>query len=212
MNLIAYRRVSTETQHASGLGLEAQTAAVERYASEHGHTIAQWHEDVASGAKADRQGFQLAMTALHAREADGLIVAKLDRMSRSSTQVLQILDAAKREGWALIMLDLGIDTSTPTGRYAATILGAGAQLERDMASVRTREACEARRIRLGGKLPGTRPSVPETVRVRVYELRDEGRTLKEIANLLTVEGARTAQGGQWHPSTVKHLLDKATAA
>lgn len=207
MNVIGYRRVSTDQQGESGLGLEAQTAAVEAYAAQHGHRIVAWYEDVASGSNTTRQGFQLAMDALQRREAGGLIVAKVDRMTRSLGQFAQIMDTSRRQGWELIALDLGVDTTTAAGKAMASLLAVFAQFERDMASERTKAAVERRRVRLGGTLPGTRPATSSPVRKRIAALRARGLSLREIANRLEQDGVPTAQGGTWGPRTVKWVLD-----
>lgn len=206
MNVIAYRRVSTESQGESGLGLEAQTEAVEAYCYLHGHTVVEWYEDVASGSRQDRQGFQFAMDALRDRKAGGLIVAKVDRMTRSLGQFAQIMDTSRKQGWELIALDLGVDTTTAAGKAMASLLAVFAQFERDMASERTKAAVERRRERLGGTLPGTRPGVPDTLRSRLARMRAQGMTFRAIAASLEREGVPTAQGGVWRPGTVKHIL------
>lgn len=209
MNVIAYRRVSTDKQGESGLGLEAQTAAVEAYCEQHGHTIVQWYEDVASGGRADREGFQLAMDSLRLCARDvvgGLIVAKVDRMTRSLGQFAQIMDTSRKQGWELIALDLGVDTTTAAGKAMASLLAVFAQFERDMASERTKAAIARRRENLGGTLPGTRPAVPSSLRTRLARMREQGMTFRAIAARLEAEKVPTAQGGVWRPGTVKHIL------
>lgn len=207
MNVIGYRRVSTDAQGESGLGLEAQTAAVELYADAHGHTIIDWYEDVASGSKHDREGFQHALLALHSRQAQGLIVAKVDRMTRSLGQFAQIMDTSRKQGWELIALDLGVDTTTAAGKAMASLLAVFAQFERDMASERTKAAVARRRERLGGTLPGTKPSAPPQTRALIHRLRGAGMTLRQICQRLEDDGVATAQGGKWWPGTVAWVLE-----
>lgn len=207
MNVIAYRRVSTDQQGESGLGLAAQTAAVEQYAALHGHEIVAWEQDVASGGKDDREGLERALAQLAAGEAEGLIVAKLDRLARSIAQVDRILTLSTKQGWTFAALDLSVDTATASGRMVANVLAAVAQWERETIGERTSAALQAKKARLGGTLPGTRPAVQESVRERLKAMRSRGMTLKAIADSLQADRVPTAQGGRWHASTVRHVLN-----
>lgn len=207
MDVIAYRRVSTTEQGDSGLGLEAQTEAVEQWAREHGHTIIAWLEDVASGGKRDREGIQDAMDRLQRKEADALVVAKVDRLTRSLLQFAEVVETAHRRGWQIVCLDIGMDMTTPSGKAMAGMLAVFAEFERSMVSQRTKAAVERRRVRLGGTLPGTRPATTSPVRKRIARLRARGLSLREIAARLEQDGVPTAQGGTWGPRTVKWVLE-----
>ncbi|MCA1677351.1 MAG: recombinase family protein, partial [Actinobacteria bacterium] len=81
-----------------------------------------------------------------------LVVAKLDRLSRSVQDAAGLLDRAQRHGWALVAADLGVDASTPAGEAMANVMATFGQLERRMIGQRTREALAARKaagVRLG---------------------------------------------------------------
>ncbi len=207
MKLVSYIRVSTQEQGESALGLEAQTAAIEAYANTHGHTIVESFSDVASGAKRERDGLQTAMDLCKRGQAEGLIVAKVDRLTRSLLQFAEVVEAARRQGWQIVCLDIGMDMTTPSGKAMAGMLAVFAEFERSMTSARTKAAVERRRVRLGGTLPGTRPAVQESVRERLKAMRGKGMTLKAIADSLQAERVPTAQGGLWHASTVRHVLN-----
>jgi DNA invertase Pin-like site-specific DNA recombinase len=145
-----------------------------------------------------------ALRALEAGEADALIVSKLDRLSRSMLDLPGLLDRARREGWALILLDVAVDTSTASGEAMASVIGTFAHFERRRISERTREALAVKRaqgVRLG------RPrQLPVKVVRRIVRERKAGRTLAEIADQLTADTVPTARGGEWRASTVHKVL------
>src|SRR5919205_2148440 len=150
---IAYLRVSTSEQADSRAGIEAQRAAIVAEAARRGWTELRFIEDAGhSGKSTKRPGLQLALEALERGEAAGLVVSKMDRLSRSLLDFVQIMDVAQRQGWALIALDCPVDPSTPTGEAMASIVATFAQLERRLIGQRTREALAAKRaagVRLG---------------------------------------------------------------
>lgn len=210
MKMISYRRVSTGRQAASGLGLDAQDAKIQREAA-----YRDWElidiVDGKSGKDKDREGFQVAMRMLERGEADGIVVAKLDRISRSVLDLAQLLAKAAKEGWVLVVLDLGVDTSTPNGRFMAHVMGAAAELEREMISERTKDALAVVRSR-GVVLGNVKRNGAEVV-ARVQAMRASGMTLAAIAERLTADGTPTASGkGQWRASTVKGILDRQAVA
>ena len=208
MRLIAYYRVSTDAQGVSGLGLDAQRASVHAHAASRGDEIVREITEVASGGKDDRVLLNEALAALKRGEADGLIVAKLDRLARSVSQTAKVLTLAQKQGWKFIALDLGVDTSTPVGEMIANILASVAQWERRQIGVRTSEALQAKKRR-EGRLVGNKASVPAGVTRRIRALREQGFTYRSIAATLTQDGVATAQGGCWRPGTVKHIHDNA---
>lgn len=142
---------------------------------------------------------------------DGIVATKIDRVSRSVADFAQLVCRAKEKKWNLVVLDIGLDLSSPTGEFVATIMCAAAQLERRMIGQRTKDglaAAKAKGIRLG------RPcSLPDDVVQRVSELRQEGATLAAIATKLNAEGVPTAQGGvKWYPATVRAVTLRLAAA
>lgn len=212
---IGYLRVSTDEQAVSGLGLDAQKATILDHAASLGVTVIGWQADEGvSGTVApmDRPGLTLAVNAMSDGHAERLIVAKLDRLARSTIDVLNLDALARDEGWGLVLCDVpGIDTATPEGRMMLTQLASFAQFERDRIAQRTREALAVKRaqgVRLG------RPSVlPRDVVARIVSERDEGRTLRQIAEGLTADGIRTARGRDtWGTSGVQAVLNGQDAA
>lgn len=204
--VIGYVRVSTEEQADSRAGLFAQRAAILAEAERRGWHVVEMIEDAGfSGKDLRRPGIQTALEAMTSRKADTLVVAKLDRLSRSLLDFAGLMTRATREKWALVALDLGVDTTSPAGEAMANVLATFAQFERRLIGQRTREALAAKKaqgVRLG------RPAlIPEEVRERAFGLQESGLSLRAIADVLNDAETPTVQGGaRWHASTVRALL------
>jgi len=210
-DVVGYVRVSTEEQGDSGAGLEAQRQAITAACQARTWRLVAIHEDVASGrAMSGRLGLEAAMTAIRRGEAHGLVVAKLDRLSRSVVDAASTIERAHREGWNLVALDLGVDFTTAAGEAMANMTAVFAQLERRLIGERTRAARAVKRaqgVRLG------RPrQLPDEVVARIVRERAGGATLQAIADGLAADGVPTAQGGSWRPGTVAVVVRYATAA
>jgi DNA invertase Pin-like site-specific DNA recombinase len=147
MRVVGYVRVSTDEQGVSGLGLEAQRAAIAAEYGRRGWELARVEEDVAGGAKLDRPGLNAAVEAVAGGDVDGLIVSKLDRLSRSVADFSALLERFRSKGWGLVILELGIDTTTIMGEAMATMAATFAQVERRRIGERSREALAVRKRR-----------------------------------------------------------------
>lgn len=211
MRVIGYLRVSTAEQRESGAGLDAQRTAIEAEASRRGWKV-EWIEDAGISAKdLRRPGIQRALALLADGEASALVTAKLDRLSRSLLDFAGLMDRARAEGWALVCLDLNVDTTTAAGEMVASVMASFAQFERKLIGQRTRDALAAKRaagVRLG------RPrSIPRHVRDRIVSERDAGKGWSAIAAGLNEDGVPTAGGGiRWHDTTVKRVVMQAASA
>ena len=165
-------------------------------------------EDLASGRTTrKRPGLDAALARVEGG-AEVLVVAKLDRLSRSVGDFARLVERSVREGWTLAVLDVGIDTTTPNGELVANIIASIAQWERQMIAQRTREAlaeAKAEGVRVG------RPaSVPPEIARRIRRRRKAGWSLPRIADKLEKEGVPTGHGGKrWRPSSVAAILDRA---
>lgn len=116
LRVVGYARVSTSEQLQSGAGLEAQHAAIRDEAARRGWLVARVYQDVASGRSvADREGLAEALEVVERGDADALVVPKLDRLSRSLMDFSVLMERSRKKGWALVALDLGVDTTTPAG-------------------------------------------------------------------------------------------------
>jgi DNA invertase Pin-like site-specific DNA recombinase len=209
MQVIGYVRVSTEEQTNSGAGLAAQRTAIKAECERRGWQLVDVIEDAGYSAKdLKRPGVQIALETLERHEANGLVVAKLDRLSRSMLDFTAIMAKASKQGWALVALDCAVDTTTPAGEAMANVLATFAQFERRLIGQRTREALAAKRA--AGVRLGRPQSLPAVVRARIAAERQSGRSLAAIAAALNAELVPTAQGGrQWWPSTVRAVLQAA---
>lgn len=202
---VAYCRVSTTEQEVSGHSLDDQETTLRALAASRGWDL-QVVREVGSGKSLTaRPLLTEVLRDLDSGKVQVLMAIRLDRLSRSVADFSGLMDRADRRGWDLHVADLGLDTSTPSGRLVAQVLAATAEHERRLVGERTREglrAARAKGVRLG------RPHVlPAEVREEVQTMRQEGRSLRSIAEDLNTRGVPTAHGGrQWHASTVRSVL------
>lgn len=204
MQVLGYVRVSTDEQGDSGAGLEAQRKTIETACTARGWTLVCIEQDVASGAATNRPGLGRALDAVAQGDADGLIVAKLDRLSRDVEEAAALVKRFRTKRWTLVVLDLDIDTSTIMGEGMAMVAATFAQMERRRISERTREALAVKRAQ--GVQLGRPRTLPESVRRQIVRARRRGDTYSRIAERLNERGVPTAQGGaQWYASTVRKV-------
>lgn len=209
--MIGYLRVSTEEQANSGLGLDAQRDTIQRYADAHGWDI-EWYEDAGLSAKSlDRPQLQAALTRLHSkkRDVDGIVVAKLDRLSRSVVDFASVLERARARGWTLVAIDLGVDTSSPTGELVANLMMSVAQWERRVIGERTSAAMQAAKRR--GQRFGFPSALDPATGDRLMALRTT-HTMAATADALNAEGHTTATGAPWTVNTVAKAQQRLTTA
>ena len=203
---LGYVRVSTGQQVESGAGLDAQRATLSAALNARGwELVAALVDEGRSGSTLNRPSLTEALDRLDRGEADALVVAKLDRLSRSVLDFARVTERARRRGWAVVALDVDVDMTTPTGELLANITSSVAQWERRIIGVRTSEAMQALKAR--GVRLGRPVELPGTVRRRVSAERAAGDSLRTIADRLTAEAVPTARGGHWYASTVRAVLD-----
>ncbi|WP_164555347.1 recombinase family protein, partial [Paracoccus haematequi] len=178
--IVGYARTSTLDQVA---GFEAQL----RELTAAGCTKL-FQEQVSSVAK--RQQLEACLDYL--REGDTLIVTKLDRLARNVTHLGQLVANLKAKGVSLRILDLGLDTSTPTGELILNMMGAVAQFERQMMLERQREGIA--KARADGKYKGRAPTAMRQAQ-RVHELAAEGVKRSDIAQRLKRFGKNVNRRG-----------------
>jgi DNA invertase Pin-like site-specific DNA recombinase len=205
---IAYYRVSTERQGRSGLGLEAQRAAVGRYLGGIGGILLAEHTEVETGRRNDRPELQKALAACRKHKAR-LVIAKLDRLSRNVAFIATMMDA----GVEFVACD-----NPHATRLTLHILAAVAEHEREMISSRTKaalQAAKARGVRLGrnaGRLASANHAAAldhaNQIKDVLVELNRSGMTTREIAAELTARGITTPRGGRWHPQTVRRVMER----
>jgi DNA invertase Pin-like site-specific DNA recombinase len=205
VRVVGYVRVSTADQGDSGAGMDAQRDAIRAESDRRKWELLHVEEDVLSGKTMRRPGLQRALRQCRTGDADGIIVAKLDRLSRSLLDFAALLDDARRHEYNIVALDLGVDLSTPAGELVANVMASVAQWERRAIGQRTKEALAARRAQ--GVRLGRPPAIPPDVRRRIVKMRSRGVPLAAIAERLNVDGVPTAHGGaRWYASTVKSVV------
>ena len=207
---IAYTRVSTAQQGKSGLGLEAQQAALARFAEAEGYTLIQTFQEIETGKGADAldRRPQLA-AALKAAKKDKapIIVAKLDRLSRD----VHFISGLMTHKTPFIVAELGADADP----FMLHLYAALAEKERRLISQRTRDALRAKKaqgVKLGG-LNAKGIANREEAQQRAEALRPvfaglAGMSHRKMAAELNAMGVPTPAGGQWHAVTVKRVLER----
>lgn len=167
--IVGYARTSTLEQVA---GFEAQLRQLTAAGCDK-----LFQEQVSSVGKRH----QLEACLDYLREGDTLIVTKLDRLARNVAHLGQLVATLKDRGVSLRILDLGLDTSTPTGELILNMMGAVAQFERQMMLERQREGIA--KAKADGKYKGRAPTAMRQAE-RVHELAAEGLRRSEIAETL----------------------------
>jgi DNA invertase Pin-like site-specific DNA recombinase len=205
---VAYYRVSTDRQGRSGLGLEAQQAAVRGYLSASA-PIAEFTE-IETGKRNDRPQLNEALALCRKRKAR-LVIAKLDRLSRNLAFIAALMDS----GVEFVAVD-----NPHANRLTLHILAAVAEHERHLIADRTRaalRAAKARGIRLGQNgadrlAPAYRAAAMERARQLapvLAELKSAGLSARRMAAELTARGVPTPNGAKWHGQTVRRMIDRA---
>jgi DNA invertase Pin-like site-specific DNA recombinase len=210
-DFVSYLRVSTERQGAVGLGIDAQRSAVQRFADMCGGNILNELVEVESGKRADRPILEEAIALCRKKKAT-LLVAKLDRLSRTVTFMSRLIDSG---------VDFVATDNPHANKLMVHVLSAFAEHERDLIAARTKSALAAakeRGISLGNpNIAVARDLANASIKVAaddhclnvapiISQMRASGiRSLRGIANALTVRGISTARGGQWHPATVRNV-------
>lgn len=204
--VIAYTHVSTEEQAVSGLGLADQRGVIDAEAQRRGWTdVVHLADEGYSAKNLSRPAIGEALAMLSSGAASVLVVSKLDRLSRSLLDFAALMERAAKEGWQLVVLDLNVDTTTPSGQLVAHVMGAFAQYERQLIGARTSAALQQKK-RQGARL-GRPRMLPASVVERICQERAQGGSLRAIAAGLTADAVPTAKGGLvWQVSTVAGVL------
>jgi DNA invertase Pin-like site-specific DNA recombinase len=189
---IGYGRVSTQKQKRSGLGMAAQKRAVHDWAKVAGHNIVAWEQDEAKSGKSTdgREGLERAIAACKAGLADGIVIAKLDRLIRNMGDYIRLREDAQRDGYVLLGLNFqGMDPNDPMTEFVEGIDALKAQWERRIISIRTRDALAE--LKAQGRTLGRPHSQPVSIRKYARRLRAEGYTVREAHALIAQRtGAR----------------------
>src|SRR5262245_27508025 len=221
---ISYLRVSTNKQGRSGLGVEAQRAAVDTYLNGGQWKLLAEYVETESGRRSDRP--QLAKALAHAKAVGATIVfAKLDRLTRN-VDLLRSLVASDVD---LVFCDLPHVPAGAMGRFLLTQMASVAELEAGLIGERTKAAlaaAKARGVKLGnpngaralkGKQAGNEQAIAKVkanakeraanLKTIVDDLRSQGiKSVRAITEEMNARGILTPRARAWHPTSVARLL------
>jgi DNA invertase Pin-like site-specific DNA recombinase len=220
-NCCAYNSAAArgiEAEDSTGLGLEAQEAAVGNFVAAHGGDLIARFVEVESGKRKDRPELANALAACRKHKAT-LVIAKLDRLARNVAFIANLMES----GVDFIAVDMPSAT-----RLTIHILAAVAEHEREMIAARTKAALQARKVR-GGQLGAPDPTIGGAIgaarvaakamsrAAAVMPIIDAVRasgvtTLSGIAAALNARGVKAARGGDWHPTAVARVIARGPAA
>lgn len=179
MRIALYARVSTDDQTVEG-----QLDALRTYAAARGGVVTEYVDAGVSGARDRRPALDRLVADARRRRVDVVAVTKLDRLARSVRHLTTLVAELEAVGVDLVVLDQGLDTTTPVGRLMFHVLGAIAEFERDLIRERTRAGLAVARRR--GKLIGRRPALQGEALARARRLLGAGRSVRYVAALLGV--------------------------
>jgi DNA invertase Pin-like site-specific DNA recombinase len=199
---IAYYRVSTDKQGRSGLGLEAQQAAVTDFLNGGDWTLIASHTEVESGRKSDRPELAKALQACRAHRAT-LVIAKLDRLTRDTKFLLTLLDS----GADVLFCDLPQIPAGPMGRFMLTQMVSVAELEAGLTSSRTKAALAAAKAR-GQRLGGFKGYVPTDADRTASAVARRRRAQERAADLMPTIDAIRATGITSANGIARELTDR----
>ena len=209
---LLYARVSTQMQVNDGMSMEAQEKTLRNAAEFSGFTSVEiLLEEGRSGKSiSGRPVLRDALSRLDKGDAHALIVTRIDRLARSTTDFLSIVDRAAKNNWRLVLLDLNLDTSTYQGRFVTTIMSALAEMERGIIAERQKDVHKHRRDngQVWGVDLGPKKRISEEVLNRIYAERAARQSMNGIARILNAEGIPAAYGGKWSASSIKYVLDQ----
>lgn len=218
---VGYVRVSTDAQARDGVSLDAQEAKIRAYAALYDIELVGIESDAASASTMKRDGLTRALAALSRGQADTLIVAKLDRLTRSVRDLDALLTRYFAPGrHVLASIGEQVDTATATGRMVLNVLMSVAQWEREIVAERTQEALRHKR-KAGermGQIPYGYRAVGDGKRIepdpeeqavvaRIREWRASGQSLRGIVERLNAERV-PARGRGWYRPTVTAIIER----
>lgn len=229
MRVVAYIRVSTDDQAQNGVSLDAQREQITAYARLYKHEVTEIISDEGlSGKTLNRPGLQRALAMLKARKTEGILIAKLDRLTRSVRDLGFLIETYFSNGHgALLSVNDQLDTATANGRFVVHMLGSVAQWERESIGERTATALRHKRAkgevispvplgydRIDDKTDGVARLVPnaaeQAILERIRRERAAGKSMGAIAANLNADGVKGKAGGRFYASTIAKILSHDT--
>ena len=221
MKAYGYIRVSTEDQVKKGLSLSVQEKKVKAFCMVNDLELVEIISDEGISAKnMDRPGLKKLIDLSSSSEAEAVIVYKLDRLSRKTRDLLYLIeDVFKKGNTRFFSLTEQIDTNTATGKFFLTMMGATAQMERELTSERTKATLQYKKEqghslgripygydRINGKL--TKNKHEQSVIQKIKRWKKEGKSYRKIAILLNEKGIPSRiKSAKWHDSAVWYIIN-----
>jgi len=221
MRTIGYVRVSTDRQADQGVSLEAQESKIRAMATVQSSDLMDVIVDGGESAKSlNRPGLQKLLGMVNEGKVQAVIVAKLDRLTRSVKDLCGLLELFEKRKVALISVAESLDTGSAAGRLVITIMAAVSQWERETIGERTRDALQHKRrngervgnIEFGFRLAADgkhlEPNPTEQAALAaIRKLRARGSTLRSIAKELNANGHSTRRGTPWRLESVARVIN-----
>ena len=220
MRAIGYVRVSTDRQADHGVSLEAQEAKIRAMATVQGSEIVELIVDGGESAKnLNRPGMERLLSLVNDGKIQTVIIAKLDRLTRSVKDLAELLERFQKRGVSLVSVAESLDTGSAAGRLVINIMTAVSQWEREAIGERTRDAMQHKRSngqRVGNLAYGYRSSADgkhvevepteQAALAQIRGLRNQGRSLREIAAALNGQKLRTRRGARWRHDHILRIV------
>jgi site-specific DNA recombinase len=225
MKTVGYVRVSTDKQADRGVSLDAQSEKIRAMAVVHNAELVDIIVDGGESAKSlQRPGMERLLALVDGKKVQVVIIAKLDRLTRSVKDLCELLERFERRGVALISVAESLDTGSAAGRLVLNIMTAVSQWEREAIGERTRDAMSHKRsngervgnIQFGYRLSADGKHVEpdpaeQTVLNEIRDLRRSGHTMRGIAAALNHRAHRTRRGSAWRLEHVARIIKQALA-
>jgi DNA invertase Pin-like site-specific DNA recombinase len=225
LKAVGYCRVSTEDQAQFGVSLKSQAEKIQQYAALYGFEVTEIITDAGISAKNfNRPGVQRVLSMMKQKAVDAVIVAKLDRLTRSVRDLADIIDLSNKKGIALISVNERIDTGSAAGRMIVNMMGVISQWEREAIGERTKTAIQYKKAR--GETYSSRyalygyekqdghlvqmPYEQDTIS-QIMSMKDS-LTVADVCRELSSQGIRTRGGSvKWFSKVVRKIILDAPA-
>ena len=196
--LVGYVRIGPRERDDERPSLDIQRRGLENAAQAKGWELVRVEEDVRSGRSLRRPGLRAALAACRAGEAEGIAVARLDRLTNSLSDLAELVREAVEGGYTIVSLQPSVDIASDGGRAVGEVLA-------EAATWQPRAIATAGRALTGR--PGRPSSTPAAVAERIRDLRARGMTLQAICDTLNREEIPTPRGGaEWRPTSLRSVL------
>jgi site-specific DNA recombinase len=207
MQAVGYVRVSTEDQARDGVSMDAQQAKLEAYALVKDWTLVQVIRDEGYSAKhLRRPGLEELITLVTSRQVEAVIVYKLDRLTRSVSDLDKLVRLLDRHDVALVSLQESLDATTTTSRLMMNLLASVSQWEREVIGERTRDALQHLKVQ-GKRYCHTVYADAEVISL-MHQLRAQGYSYARIADHFNQAGIPTALGKPWQAMVVWGIVKR----